>query len=127
MSMKKLAIVFILSIVAVVAGFSISCSSTSTPAPTMDMTLGYLQIYVTDSNDAPLVGAKVVSQTQPDGQLKVNGLTDKDGLVTFTGIKAGNYEFAISQADSKPTLAAVNLAAGQPIAITIKLEKATTP
>jgi hypothetical protein len=126
MSMKKLAIVLILAIITAAAGLSISCSSTSTPTPTMDMTLGYLQIYVTDSNNAPLVGSKVVSQTQPDSQLKVDGLTDKDGLVTFTGIKAGNYEFIVSHADSKPTVAAINLAAGQPIAVTINLEK-TTP
>ena len=104
------------------------CSSAATtPPPSMDKTVGYLQIYVLSSSNAPLTGAKVVSQLQPEGQLNVNGITDQDGLVTFSKIKPGKYEFTISQADSQPKVAAVELAAGQPVAITVSLAKAAAP
>jgi uncharacterized surface anchored protein len=107
---------------------SAGCSSKATsPPPTMDKTVGYLQILVQDSSNAPLEGAKVVSQVQPDGQLKVTGITDQNGLVTFSKIQPGKYEFAVSQADSSPAVAAIDLAAGQPVEITVSLEKASTP
>ena len=107
--------------------FLLAACSASAPKPTMDTSVGYLQIYVSDSTASPLQGASVVSQVQPEGQLKVDGLTKSDGLVTFTGIKAGEYEFAVSQPDSTPKVAAVNLLAGQPVSISISLEKATAP
>jgi protocatechuate 3,4-dioxygenase beta subunit len=74
-----------------------------------------------------LEGAKVLSQIQPDGQLSVNGLTNQDGVVTFTNIKPGKYEFVISHSDFQTKVAAVDLAAGQPVAINITLEKIGAP
>jgi hypothetical protein len=127
MSMKKIPVVFFLLVLLVCAILSLSCSGPVAPVHTMDNTLGYLQIYVLDAANAPLSGAKVVSQTQPDGQLNVNGLTIQDGSVTFTGIKPGKYEFAISRFDYNAKVAAVSLAAGQPIAINVNLDKTGSP
>ncbi len=60
---------------------------------------GNLQIKIEESSSKPLQGAKVVSSKQPDGQLKLSGLTDNQGKVTFDDIKQGGYEFTVSLAD----------------------------
>jgi hypothetical protein len=127
MSMNKIPIVFFLVALLACAVLSLSCSGPAAPVHTMDNTLGYLQIYVLDAGNAPLSGAKVVSQTQPDGQLNVNGLTIQDGSVTFTGIKPGKYEFIISRFDYNARVAIVNLSAGQPIAVNVNLDKTSSP
>jgi hypothetical protein len=59
---------------------------------------GGLQVFLEDASGNPVVGAKVVSNYQPDGQLKVTGLTDGSGVVTFRSIQLGKYEFYISGA-----------------------------
>ncbi len=124
MLIRRFVTVFILlSILAL--SFLLPACSRSAPRPTMDTSVGSLQVYVSDSSASPLQGASVVSQVQPEGQLKVDGLTQSDGLVSFTGIKPGSYEFAVSQPGSTPKVAAVNLAPGQPVSISISLEKAT--
>ena len=58
-----------------------------------------LRILVTSQNGVPLTGAKVASQEQPEGQLKITGLTGNDGRVTFTGITTGNYTIDVSRFD----------------------------
>jgi hypothetical protein len=47
---------------------------------------GNLVFKVIDSTGKPLAGAKVVSEEQPDGQLKVTGMTDTNGTVTFNNM-----------------------------------------
>jgi len=69
------------------------------PAVTPTPINGNLQFKVTDSAGYPLAGAKVVSEEQPEGQLKVTGMTDASGTVTFKDIKSGNYRFYISRFD----------------------------
>ncbi len=60
---------------------------------------GNLQIKIQEFSSKPLQGAEVVSGKQPDGQPKLSGLTDSDGMVTFDDIKQGRYEFTVSLAD----------------------------
>jgi hypothetical protein len=69
------------------------------PATTLPASCGNLQVKVADSNGKPLDGAKVVSEEQPDGQLKVTGLTDANGLAIFKDIKSGNYRFYVNRYD----------------------------
>jgi hypothetical protein len=127
MSFRRIA-PFFFSFALLAASFSImACSGRAAPVPTMDKTVGYLQIYVYDSANSAVPGAQVASQLQPAGQVKIDGTTTQDGSVTFTGIKPGKYEFLVSKAASSPAVASVDLAAGQPISIRLALEKAATP
>jgi hypothetical protein len=74
---------------------------------------GNLQVKVTDLTGKPLDGAKVVSEEQPDGQMKVTGITNGDGIVTFYDIKAGNYRFYLSRFDYTQTDLTTSVASGQ--------------
>ena len=58
---------------------------------------GTLKVRVEGSNGV-VSGAKVVSNNQPDGQLKVTGITGADGYVIFEAIKSGDYSFYVSVA-----------------------------
>ncbi len=60
---------------------------------------GSLHVTVRGPDGQPVAGAKVVSNSQPEAQLKVTGITAKDGAVTFNDIKAGQYEFYVSGTD----------------------------
>jgi hypothetical protein len=68
---------------------------------------GTLKVTVYGLDHQPLNGAKVVSENQPDGQLKVTGLTDANGTVLFQNTKAGNYDFYISRFDYNQTQTSV--------------------
>jgi hypothetical protein len=94
---------------------------TPPPLPTTTATTGNLQIKVIDSNGQPLQGAKVVSQEQPDGQLKVTGLTDASGDVTFDDIDAGNYSFYISHADYAQLDVSLSVIGSQTTSLTFTL------
>lgn len=54
---------------------------------------------VTDFNDNPLAGGKVVSEEEPANQLKLTGLTDDVGQVKFTNVISGQYSFYINRFD----------------------------
>ncbi len=86
---------------------------------------GSLEVLVTDINGAPLWGAKVVSEEQPGGQLKVTGITNNDGKVTFKDIKAGAYKFYISRFDYINKEFNVTVVAIQDTSLTVSLEKDT--
>ncbi len=58
-----------------------------------------LHVTVLGAGNGPLAGVKVISNTQPEGQLKVTGSTQTDGTVTYNNIKAGDYEFYVSRFD----------------------------
>jgi hypothetical protein len=128
--MFKRALKFILPLVLVLAIAGLSGCSSASPTPTqaarttIPSTVGYLQILVMDSNNSPLTGAKVVSQTQPGSQLSVNGITT-DGSVKFGPIVPGVYQFGISQANFQSTVAVVEVIAGQSIQITVNLQKSS--
>ncbi|MDD4972647.1 MAG: carboxypeptidase-like regulatory domain-containing protein [Paludibacter sp.] len=76
--------------------------------------VGELDVLVKNANNEPLAGAKVVSNTQPDGQLKVTGITNSEGKVIFKDIKPGNYEFYVSYYGQKG------------FSVTVKAGKVTT-
>jgi ABC-type oligopeptide transport system substrate-binding subunit len=48
---------------------------------------GEIHVRVTDTENNPLGGGKVVSDMQADGQLKLEGLTDNNGNVVFRDVK----------------------------------------
>ena len=50
---------------------------------------GEIHVRVTDIGNNPLGGGKVVSDMQPDAQLKLEGLTDNNGNVVFQGVTNG--------------------------------------
>lgn len=81
-----------------------------------------LKIMVRGPDGPPLSGAKVVSDTQPEGQLKVTGLTGDDGFVTFSGIKAGNYDFTVSRFGYEPREVSYTVVAGH-MQVTVTLTK----
>jgi hypothetical protein len=89
---------------------------------TTTVTYGTLKVTVFGLSHIPLQGAKVVSEEEPDGQLKVTGLTDADGIVWFQNIKAGNYDFYISRFDYNQTQFSVIVNPGQTIEIPVYLE-----
>lgn len=93
------------------------------PAATATTLNGKIQIKVTDSSVLPLNGAKVVSETQPDGQLKLTGLSDQDGLVTFMDVKPGNYRFYVNHNDYLQTELAVSVTGGETSPATVTLVK----
>ena len=76
------------------------CTKTSSTTVTG---YGTLKVIVYGQGHQTLNGAKVVSDSQPDGQLKVTGLTDTNGTVLFQNIKAGQYDFYISRFDYNQT------------------------
>jgi hypothetical protein len=58
---------------------------------------GGIHVHVPDTGNNPLRGGKVVSDMQPDGQLKLEGLTNNNGDVVFQNVKSGDYEFCVSR------------------------------
>jgi hypothetical protein len=88
---------------------------------------GNLRVTVLGNNNVPLAGAKVISNTQPEGQLKVTGGTQSDGVVTYNDIKAGVYEFYISRFDYELKEFDVTVVAGRTTEITISLVRSSTP
>ena len=86
-----------------------------------------LHVFVENSTNNLLEGAKVVSQTQPEGQLNVSGITSDKGIAVFNNIKPGNYQFLISRFDYEPVFANVVVIQGNIVAVTINLKLASTP
>lgn len=88
---------------------------------------GNLTVSVVDSSGNPLWGAKVVSQDQPAGQLKITGITSQEaGGVVFNGIKTGDYSLQVSCADFAPGSVDVRVASGSR-SITVTLYYASPP
>jgi hypothetical protein len=93
-----------------------------TPPPASPASTGNLQIKVVDLYDRPLGGAKVVSEEEPGGQLKVTGLTDGNGLVIFKGIRSGDYQFYVSRYDYAQKIFSVSVTAVQNTEETVHLD-----
>jgi hypothetical protein len=68
---------------------------------------GELDVLVQNTGSEPLIGAKVVSNTQPKRQLKVTGITNNEGRVIFKDIKVGDYDFYVSYYGQKEFTATV--------------------
>ena len=122
---KKLLTLFLVAIASVI--FLTGCVKTTPAAGD-----GNLRVTVFGVDHKPLPGAKVVSNSQPDGQLKLTGLTDSDGIVWFQNIKTSNYDFYISRFDYNQTQFSVTINPGQTTEMPVYLELAnpgstTTP
>jgi hypothetical protein len=110
--MKIKALTIFALVAAITIGLLAGCSSK----------VGTLTVSVTDSSGNPLWGAKVVSEQQPEGQLKVDGITEQEkGRVIFNGIKAGAYQFQVSRYGFAPDTFEVNVRGGQTTSVTVKL------
>jgi len=71
---------------------------------------GNLKISVADSSGNAISGAKVVSESQPSGQLKIDGITTEEaGGVVFNDIKSGKYQIQISRYGFAPESIEVNV------------------
>jgi hypothetical protein len=89
---------------------------------------GNLKVSVTDSSGNELWGAKVVSETQPEGQLKIDGITSQEaGGVVFNGIKSGTYRLQVSRYGFAPETVEVTVKGGQTESVTVKLFYASPP
>jgi uncharacterized membrane protein len=86
---------------------------------------GNLHVLIISTDGGVLAGAKVVSDEQPEGQLKVTGITKDDGSVTYNDIKAGKYEFYVSRFDYENKDFSVTVIAGKTTDITVTLTRAT--
>jgi hypothetical protein len=105
---------------------SLAACGNGNPSTTLPASID-LYITVTSQNGTPLSGAKVVSQEQPEGQLKITGLTDSQGRVTFNGIKPGVYIIDISRFDYDPIeITRAITASDHDFTVTLK-PSATTP
>ncbi len=126
MLFKKFSLIFLMLTLLATLALQVGCSGTqSSTSPAVIKVTG-LQVIVQDSNNQPLSGAKVVSQSQPEGQLSVNGITTENGMTTFSGIKAGNYQLLISLAGYSPTVVNISVVPDVTIAITVNISKAST-
>ena len=89
---------------------------------------GNLRVSVVDSSGNALWGAKVVSEEQPEGQLKIDGLTSEEaGGVVFNGIKPGKYQLQISRYGFAPEIIEVTVKGGRTESVTVKLFYASPP
>ncbi len=86
---------------------------------------GSLEVTVLAEGTLPLVGVKVVSETQPEGQLKVTGITTDNGTVIFSDILTGAYKFYVSAAGFLQMEFETSIMAGQTAETTVYM--APTP
>jgi hypothetical protein len=75
---------------------------------------GNLQFTIESTTGIPLSGAKVVSEEQPEGQLKVTGITGDSGIVSFNDLPARDYKFYISRFDYLPVEVLLTVIEDQP-------------
>ena len=109
-SIFTLLCVFILTLV---TGISLAC----TPPKT-----GNLEVRIQNADGVPLSGGRVVSNEQPEGQLKVTGLTNNNGTAVFKKIAAGEYKFYISRFDYVEKDFTVIVTGGTTTSLTFTLE-----
>jgi hypothetical protein len=112
--------IFTLFLSLLIIGILLTGCAKTTTAPTY----GTLKVTVYGLDHQPLNGAKVVSNSQPDGQPKVTGLTDVNGTVLFQNIKTGDYDFYISRFDYNQTQMDTTVRPGQTTEVPVYLESA---
>jgi hypothetical protein len=89
---------------------------------------GNIQISVQDSAHNQIWGAKVVSESQPSGQLKIDGITSEEaGGVLFNDIKAGTYRIQVSRYGFAPETLDADVARGKTESVTVVLFYASPP
>jgi hypothetical protein len=119
---RKLGLIVILVLALGIVPVLSACKSTYTPNPAP--TTGGMQFIVVDPDSNILSGVKIVSNVQPESQLKVTGITtlDKNGI-TFSDLKPGDYVFHISKADYQEMNLTINVVAGPIYTNTITIGK----
>jgi hypothetical protein len=110
-------LVRIVAVTAITIGLLSGCAIQN--PPTNDT--GELDVLVQNAKNEPLAGAKVVSNEQPSGQLKVTGITNSEGRAIYKDIKAGNYEFYVNHSDYEQKEFTVTVKGGKTTSITIVL------
>jgi hypothetical protein len=119
-----LKIIFIVGVGLLLLSLIAGCVSHST---TLVSGTGEIIIHVNGIDNSALQGAKVVSDKQPNGQVKLTGLTDTDGTVLFQNVKQGEYEFYISRFDYYQTQVLFTVNEGQTTNIPIKMTTSIPP
>ncbi|MEM2126909.1 MAG: carboxypeptidase-like regulatory domain-containing protein [Candidatus Bathyarchaeia archaeon] len=84
---------------------------------------GKLQVYVTDQDGKPLMGAKVESTTQPQGQQPLKATTDKEGRISFDGLIPGLYRLEANMTGYNPATEEARVSNGGSTSITISLTR----
>jgi hypothetical protein len=75
-----------------------------------------------DKSGNYLNGTKVVSDVQPEGMLKVTGITSENEKgVVFNDLIPGQYKFHISRQDYQDTYININVLAGKKLKMTVSL------
>lgn len=89
---------------------------------------GNLRVAVQNTDGSPIIGAEVVSESQPVGQLKIDGITSEEApVVVFNDIKAGKYQIQVSRYDYAPETIEVTVHSGKTENIVVKLYIASPP
>jgi len=90
---------------------------------------GNLRVSVQNTDGSPIIGAKVVSESQPAGQLKINGITSEEtaGVVAFSDIRPGTYQIQVSRYGYSPETLEVTVMSGKTESIVVKLFFASSP
>ena len=122
--LRKILLLGLLPVLLSALVFAAGCSGRATPSAPAT---GNLEVLVVDSAGNPLAGGKVVSNTQPAGQLKVTGLTDAAGKVIFRGIAAGEYDFYINRFNYLQIDKQLIVPAGQTASVVIPLQSSDSP
>ncbi len=68
---------------------------------------------MTGNTGTPISGANVSSVNQPEGQIKLSGVTDQAGKITFKDVKPGAYRIGIEYMDYTPRAMEFTLKNGQ--------------
>lgn len=89
-SKKSLTLISVLLMTILLAVMLPACAAGT---GTVKSAYGSLHVLVTDANGTPVGGAKVVSNEQPEGVLKVTGGTNSEGTVTYNNLVPGHYLF----------------------------------
>ena len=109
-------------VIVAVAGFIVAAALAGCARDT-----GGLKVQVAGEGGMGVPGAKVISNEQPAGQLKVTGMTDSSGSVTYNDIKAGEYSFYISAAGYEQKDFEATVAGGKTTSVTIALTRTVPP
>ena len=110
--------VFISLIVFILLLVTLGCGSTATTSPS---NAGNLHVQILGVDKVPIAGAKVVSNAEPAGQLKVTGMTKSDGIVIYNNIAAGEYVFYVSAAGYQQTDFKVTIQQSKTTGVTVNL------
>ncbi len=89
-----------------------------------------LGVVVTVTSGNPLSGAVVMSVSQPEGQIKLTGVTNQGSNKVFFGdIKPGSYQIQVTRIDYDPGYITALVTSGQTSTVKVVLNKtqATPP